>query len=205
MKDNVKIYSRRSALKHLNGKTGEIFDVIEDKKGRNLYVVSVDGNNYNLFAHEFHAIIKSIPKRVSIVELKLHKTDKSLLFWDDMDSPENVYRMVKPVVENEHREIIMVISVNAKSVPLAVEIVAIGGTSLASFDAKNMFKHAIISNATGIIMVHNHVSGDVKPSNEDFLVTARISECGKLLDVPVIDHIITGENTFFSFRQNGHL
>ena len=56
-----------------------------------------------------------------------------------------------------------------------------------------------------MILLHNHPSGQAKPSEEDYLVTNKIKECGKLLDIPLLDHIIIGDNQYFSFAEAGVL
>ncbi|MBU0760037.1 MAG: DNA repair protein RadC, partial [Candidatus Omnitrophica bacterium] len=66
---------------------------------------------------------------------------------------------------------------------------------------REVFKPAILQNATGLILVHNHPSGEEKPSSEDLEITARLVEAGKLIGIDVIDHIIVG-NKFYSFADN---
>jgi DNA repair protein RadC len=66
-----------------------------------------------------------------------------------------------------------------------------------------VFREAIKSNAAGIIVVHNHPSGDPSPSPEDLAVTRNLIEAGKLLDIPVLDHIVIGRGRFVSMREQG--
>ena len=70
-----------------------------------------------------------------------------------------------------------------------------------------MFKAAILSNCASIIVAHNHPSGNSNPSHEDLAVTERLVKAGKILDIPVLDHIIIGDGTaeWFSFKSDGLL
>jgi DNA repair protein RadC len=68
--------------------------------------------------------------------------------------------------------------------------------------AREVFREAIREGASSVILVHNHPSGDATPSPEDIEVTRRLVETGRMLDIPVMDHIILGEKTFTSlFRE----
>ncbi|MCB0307058.1 MAG: JAB domain-containing protein, partial [Calditrichaeota bacterium] len=66
-----------------------------------------------------------------------------------------------------------------------------------------VFRSAILESAASIILLHNHPSGEVHPSPEDKSITKRLIESGRLLDVPVLDHIIIGSSSYFSFREAG--
>ncbi len=66
-------------------------------------------------------------------------------------------------------------------------------------------KAAILANAAAIICGHNHPSGDPTPSPEDRVMTTRLVEAGKLLGIQVLDHIVIGDNTFYSFADDGTL
>lgn len=64
---------------------------------------------------------------------------------------------------------------------------------------------ALRMKAVAIILVHNHPSGDVAPSREDVQVTKRMADSGKILDIPVLDHIIVGDGNFASLKDRGHM
>ena len=102
------------------------------------------------------------------------------------------------------REYLLVISVDSKGRPLAIEIVSIGTVNATLAEPREIFKHAILANAAGIILVHNHPSGDCTPSEEDEEMTRRINESGKLLGILVRDHVIIGDG-YFSFHEEGDI
>ena len=67
---------------------------------------------------------------------------------------------------------------------------------------RDIFMCALKQRATAIILLHNHPSGDPAPSRDDMQLTKRIMECGELLDIGLSDHIIIGDNHYYSFREN---
>ncbi|HEY9116944.1 MAG TPA: DNA repair protein RadC [Roseivirga sp.] len=80
-----------------------------------------------------------------------------------------------------------------------------GGVSGTVADPKVIFKRAIEDLASGIILVHNHPSGNLKPSHADIKLTEKLAESGKLLEIPVLDHIIFTDNGYYSFADEGRL
>ncbi|MSS10328.1 JAB domain-containing protein [Clostridium sp. WB02_MRS01] len=142
-------------------------------------------------------------KKVSIIHLQMVKEDRTLWGMRCFSSPLDAVEAVRPLFDLADREKILVMSLNAKLEPLAVEVAAVGGVNMCSVDVKNIFKHALLNNASFVICFHNHLSGDPKPSNEDQAITRRIRECGKLLGIFLLDHIIVGEVGFYSFIEQG--
>ena len=69
----------------------------------------------------------------------------------------------------------------------------------------NVFKSAILANASGIILVHNHPSGVPYPSADDRSITEMLRESGQLLGIPMYDHVIVGDQAYFSFGEAGLL
>jgi DNA repair protein RadC len=78
-----------------------------------------------------------------------------------------------------------------------------GGLSGTVADPKRIFKAALDQNASSLILCHNHPSGQVKPSEADIKLTKKIQEAGLFLDIPVLDHVIAGDECFFSFADEG--
>lgn len=144
--------------------------------------------------------------RIGIIHLEMVKDGRSLYGMGKFDGPKAAERAVRPLFKKSDREVIAVMSLNAKLEPMAAEIIAIGGSDSCVVDMKNVFKHAILTGAVNIICFHNHPSGDPKPSIDDRRMTKRMVECGKLLDINILDHIILGDNeSFYSFKEQGEL
>lgn len=70
---------------------------------------------------------------------------------------------------------------------------------------REVFKAAIVANAASIIIGHNHPSGDPSSSGEDIEVTKRLVDVGELVGIEVLDHLVIGEDKFFSFKERGHM
>jgi len=78
-----------------------------------------------------------------------------------------------------------------------------GGTTGTVVDPKIVFQGALKSNALGIIMAHNHPSGNLKPSDADIALTRQLKEAGKTMEIPILDHIILTDESYFSFADEG--
>ena len=81
--------------------------------------------------------------------------------------------------------------------------ISVGGLAASIVEPRQVFKVAILANAAAIICVHNHPSGNVEPSREDIRITRQLVEAGKLMGIPVHDHLIIGHNTFTSMAERG--
>lgn len=99
----------------------------------------------------------------------------------------------------------MMLPVNTKMEPVAVEVVAIGSLNACLTEPREVFKHAVLNNAAGIVCFHNHPSGKAEPSRNDGLMTQRLVKAGGILGIPVVDHIIVAGEEYYSFKQDGKL
>jgi len=81
--------------------------------------------------------------------------------------------------------------------------VSIGGFSGTVADPKVIFKKALENNASGLILAHNHPSGNVNPSQSDIQLTTKLITVGESLDLPILDHLIFGDNKYYSFKDEG--
>jgi DNA repair protein RadC len=88
---------------------------------------------------------------------------------------------------------------------LGTDTVSIGTATSSIFHPRELFRLAILLNASAIALVHNHPSGSVVPSAEDSQVTTRLKDCCDLMGIHLIDHVIVGVGGFYSFRENGGL
>lgn len=118
----------------------------------------------------------------------------------DIDTPEKAVGMANWILKNADKEHLLVISVDAKVKPVCIEVVGIGSLSVLHVEPREIFKHAVLSNASAIIMIHNHPSGDVTPSPDDIRITKRIKKAGNLLGINLLDHIIMGDEDYYSLK-----
>lgn len=117
--------------------------------------------------------------------------------------PTHVYHLVKDELEKEQRELFMVVLQDARGCVICRQLVAIGTLTQALVHPREVFYPAIRHKAVSLILVHNHPSGDPTPSSEDYKVTQSLIETGRLLGIPVHDHIIVGLNAYVSLREKG--
>ncbi|MDR2024608.1 MAG: JAB domain-containing protein [Hungatella sp.] len=149
---------------------------------------------------------RPIPKKkVSIVHLQMVREKRTLYGMKRFTTPSDAVEVVRPLLDMADREMVLVLSLNNRLQPQAVEIAAVGGINHCNVDIPNLFKHALLNNALSIVCFHNHPSGDPEPSREDKMLTRKIMEAGNILGISLIDHIIVGEYEFFSFREHNLL
>jgi DNA repair protein RadC len=110
---------------------------------------------------------------------------------------------MRPCFDGLDREQFLVCCLDAKNVSIGVNIVSIGSLTLSIVHVREVFKPAILLNAAAIIAVHNHPSGDPTPSAEDRTLTTRLREAGDLLGIRLLDHLILGESSLYSFADQG--
>jgi len=141
-------------------------------------------------------------KRISIIKTIIVKEATMLYGARHINTPSLAAGLARDLYQYADREILLVASLDSKCAPLSIEIVAIGNINTCIVSPREVFKHAIISNATQIIAFHNHISGICTPSSEDISITKRLVECGDLLGIPLLDHIIIGDNfSYLSLRE----
>jgi DNA repair protein RadC len=143
-------------------------------------------------------------KRIDIVKIKSVQMVKegSILYpIRKILSPKDCEKLVREYLDNIDREAFIVIALDTKNQPMAIQTVSIGTLNSSLVHPREVFKMAILSNAASIILSHNHPSGNSSPSNEDIAITKRLSECGDIFGIKVLDHIIIGDNKYTSFKE----
>ena len=120
------------------------------------------------------------------------------------DSKDSFERFL-PYIDDMRQEHFLVLYLNQSNHALKVECISNGGTTTVIADPKLIFKNALNLNATAIILGHNHPSGNPRPSEDDRQLTKKLIAAGKLLDISVIDHIIIGNERYYSFRDHGEM
>lgn len=110
----------------------------------------------------------------------------------------DVAELLMQELRYEKREIAKVIILNNKNIVLRIIDVSFGGTNFASIAPKEVLAEAVKMQSPKIILVHNHPSGDPKPSKEDFRITDRIYECADIMGIELLDHVVIGDGTYES-------
>jgi len=153
---------------------------------------------------KFHGIGEA--KAVSIISaLELGRRRKSLTEnkVPKIESSQTAFEQLYPYLADLDHEQFYTILLNRANKVIDVIKVSQGGVSGTVADAKLIFRSAVEKLASGIILAHNHPSGNLKPSQADIALTRKIKEAGAMLDISVLDHIIIASNDYFSFSDQG--
>ena len=113
----------------------------------------------------------------------------------------DVAKFVKGLVDDDPRECFIAIYLDAKHRIIAAHLASIGSIETAPFDPRVVFGPALTLMATSMVIAHNHPSGECKPSAEDVLVTERLRKCSDLLGLRLLDHVVIGTDSFYSFAD----
>ena len=120
----------------------------------------------------------------------------------EIDRPEAVSRWLQKTIGNSDKENFMVLFLDAGNRVRGHEILFTGSVDSVQIDMRVIFNAALKNHASRIIIAHNHPSQRVKPSQADLEMTASIASAGKLLNIPLVDHVIVSFSGAFSFREN---
>lgn len=120
-------------------------------------------------------------------------------------SPGDVYRICSPGMADLDHEEFRVLALDTQNRIIRELVITRGILNGSLVHPREVFRAAIVEAAAGVVAVHNHPSGDPTPSPEDRAVTEQLREAGKVLDVPLHDHVIVGSSRYFSFAEAGLL
>lgn len=116
---------------------------------------------------------------------------------------QDAYEQFLPLIDDPTKEHFLVAYLNQRNRVIKVECISTGSITNTIADPKVIFKKALLKEATAVMICHNHPSGIAKPSKEDRQLTQKLVSAGKIMDIIVLDHLIIGENSYFSFAENG--
>lgn len=122
-----------------------------------------------------------------------------------LSSPQEVAGFLMEEMRYYRKEYFKIILLNTKNQIISLEDISVGSLNSSIVHPREIFNVPIKKSAAAIILVHNHPSGDPHPSREDLEVTTRLVDAGKILGISVLDHIIVGEKSYFSFKEKGLL
>ncbi len=114
-------------------------------------------------------------------------------------SPKDIADIFIPLLRDEVKEKFIIVCLNSANKIIKYEVISVGNLNSSVVHPREIFKAAIENNSASVILIHNHPSGNPEPSNEDIAITKKLVEAGKILDIPVFDHLIIAANLFTSF------
>lgn len=118
-----------------------------------------------------------------------------------LESPESIASYYMERMRHETQEILMLAMFDSKSMLIGEKVISVGTCNAALISAREIYRTALQEQAVYIVILHNHPSGNPEPSREDIQVTRKIKQSGEILDILLMDHIIIGDNRYFSFRE----
>ncbi len=117
-------------------------------------------------------------------------------------NPWDIYKYYMESLRYQYKEIFKVVLLNTKNEVITDVDISIGTLNSSLVHPREVFREAIRRSSNKIILLHNHPSGNAEPSKEDKNITNRLKDCGELVGIEVIDHIIIGDGVYFSFKEN---
>jgi DNA repair protein RadC len=141
--------------------------------------------------------------RVPIYRISMVREGEIPFEQNSMHGPRDVVPVVKAMCYDMDREGFWVILLNCRKKIIGINTVSIGHLTASLVHPREVFKPAILANASCIILAHNHPSGDPTPSQEDMILTKRLKEAGETLGIEILDHVIVGDGShFYSFQEH---
>lgn len=150
----------------------------------------------------FQEILKRLENQEAFPLFLMAEEPAELFSTNQIQCPDDVYRLCKEI-ENAEQEVLMLLMLNTRNYLIKREVVTVGILDQSLAHPREIFKRAIRHNASSIILVHNHPGGCLEPSGADLSITKQIASAGKLLDIPLHDHIIIGKGNYISLKARG--
>jgi len=147
-------------------------------------------------------------KAISIVaalELGRRRKESEVVKRERVVTSKDVFEVMKGKLQDLPHEEFWLLLLSRSNSLLKAELISRGGISGTVVDTKIIFKTAIEHYASSIIICHNHPSGNLKPSDADIRITKGIKEAGKIMEIPLVDHLIIADEGYYSFADEGQL
>ena len=142
---------------------------------------------------------------IAALELGRRRRGAEVIQKEKISSSKDVFELFQSIMEDYKYESFWVLLLNRANKIIKKIQISDGGVSGTVADPKRIFKISLENDASGIILCHNHPSGNIKPSEADIKLTKKIKNGGEILDINVLDHIIIGDENYFSFADQNIL
>ena len=184
------------------------------KKGKSVItlaqeILTKEGNLASLASKSIESLVKNkgvgndkAATLLAAFEISRRILSQSKWFSDKkITSPQDVANLFIPLLRDELKERFIVVCLNSSNKVIKFETISIGNLNSSVVHPREVFKVAIDSLSASIILIHNHPSGNPEPSNEDISITKKVVEAGKIMDIPIFDHLIIAGNNYTSFVE----
>ena len=138
---------------------------------------------------------------VAAVELGRRLSERAAQTIEKVEGPEDVARYVIPSLRFEQKEHFLAMFLDIRNRILALSTISVGSLTASIAHPREVFREAIRYSAAGVILVHNHPSGDPAPSREDIQLTKQMMKAGEIMGIPVLDHVVVAGENFLSLKE----
>ena len=164
---------------------------------------------------EYNAMYDQLPLRITSIPTRLRRSYAFRLVKEPVLShqkvphltplrcPQDVFEFMRPFVAQESAETVWALPLTSQHCCAAPFVITRGILNSSLVHPREVFRSMIAANAAAVVLVHNHPSGDPSPSADDRQVTSQLVAAGRLLDIPVHDHVIIGHGRYVSFAEFG--
>lgn len=122
-----------------------------------------------------------------------------------MNHPRIIYNYYRDILKYEKRENFYAIYLDNNGIIIKDKLLFLGTINYSMVSPREIFKEAYLCDATSIVLMHNHPSNNIMPSNNDYLTTKHLKEIGDILGIKVVDHIIIGKTKYYSLKENDEI
>lgn len=136
------------------------------------------------------------------IRIEMLRDEGGPFYREPVRGPADVFRLLVEEARQWDREHFLSLLLDGRHRVIGLDEVSIGTATAALVHPREVFKAAILATACGIILIHNHPSGDPTPSSEDREITNRLKEAATILGIPILDHVVMGEMSFYSFAEH---
>jgi len=138
---------------------------------------------------------------VAAVELGRRLSERAAQTIEKVEGPEDVARYVIPSLRFEQKEHFLAMFLDIRNRILVLSTISVGSLTASIAHPREVFREAIRYSAAGVILVHNHPSGDPTPSREDIQLTKQMMKAGEIMGIPVLDHVVVAGDNFLSLKE----
>lgn len=142
---------------------------------------------------------------VAALELGRRRKQAEVMVQPQIQSSEDIYQIFHPILADIKHEEVWIVLLNKANKVLRKFQVSKGGVSGTVVDIRLIMKEALDSLASGIVLCHNHPSGNTKPSGDDDMITRQLKNACQIMGISLLDHVIVGDNSYYSYNDNGTL
>lgn len=145
-------------------------------------------------------------RRVALAAIEFHRRGQALFAKSPtITSSNDIFKLMSPVLTDLEVEEAWVLFLNHGSKLIRKQRISIGGLSATQVDVRVILKEALLCNAVAFCLMHNHPSGNINPSASDDRLTRMVFEAGNTLNIKLLDHIIVGNDKYFSYADEGRI